>query len=79
MATDMLCSDNMVSFRNPILLKIWIAFLQPFPIKFQHTKRVANGNLLFGKLRAFSPLLSSSKCAVVVKGTVLQFAVRVSK
>ena len=41
-------------------------------------KRVAIENLLFGKLHAFSPLLSSSNCVVAVKGTVLQFAMHVS-
>ena len=53
--------------------KIWTAFLQLLPTKFQQTKRVTIENLLFGKLRAFSPLLSSFKCSVVMKGTVLQF------
>ena len=48
-------------------------------IKFRHSKRVAIENLLFEKLLIFSPLLSSSKYVVDVKGIALPFAAHVSK
>ena len=62
--------------RDFIVLKVWTAFPHQIPA---YTKRVAIESLLFGKLHAFSPLLSSPKCVVAVKGAVLQFAVHVLK
>ena len=59
------------AFKGFYRIKIWTTILQAFPIKLQCTERVTIENLLFGKLRTFSSLLSSSMCAMVVKGTVL--------
>ena len=47
----MFFSVNMVFFGGS---KVRTTFLEPFPIKSRHTKRVAIENLLFEKLHTFS-------------------------
>jgi len=74
MAVSMLCSVNIVFIRDCVNPKIWTGFVLHFPIKFQNRVWEAIQSLLSGKLHAFSPLLSSYKYVVNVKGIALPFA-----